>query len=350
MEFQLVAAEGQCLSGEGSGSPPSGLILKVKHVRSASIDDLLGILAVAVLELQRSASNPPFVPLLVFDRLGEKTKRAARTFMATYAPDCGWGLIDRSGAALLVVPALGIDVDQPGERVARGWPRQRPGRLFSDLNQWMLKILLLGDAPPALWGGPRQRVGNPTELHRVARVSVEKAHQFVRAFESVGLVESTRLGLAVARKKTLMEMWFHEERSHSSLRLPVRWIFGEPASLEDVFSKKDSAERFAIGGFEACRMLGVLHAPVMNRELYFFGDAESALAAWDLEPCDDRDAQFHLRKARSVQSILRGRVVQAGLPVVDVLQAALDVCDRAARGTEQSQYILDHVLGWRDVQ
>ena len=349
-EFKLVGRGGNMLGMVANTSPSSGLCLQVKYVRSASIDEVLGMLAVGVLELQRSTGNRLFVPLLVFERLGEKTKRAARLFMSTYAPDCGWGLIDQSGAAQVVVPALNLNVDRPRQVVAPSWPRQRPTRLFSDLNQWMLKVLLLADSPPSLWGGPRQRVATPTELHRVAHVSVEKAHQFVRAFEKVGLVRTTHHGLAVIRKKALMEMWFNDERSRSSLRLPTRWIFGEPSSMEDVFSKKDSPERFAVCGFEACRFLGVLHAPVINREVYFVGDAESALAAWDLEPCEARDAHFYLRKARSAQSMLRGRVVKANLPVVDVLQAALDVRDQAARGTEQSQYIINHVLGWRDAE
>jgi hypothetical protein len=271
-----------------------------------------------------------------------------RQFMSTHAPDFGWGLIDQSGAAQLVVPALNLDVDLPGQFAPPSWPRQRPMQLFSDLNQWMLKILLLADAPPSLWGGPRQSVATPTELHRVAHVSVEKAHQFVRAFQQTGLVRQTRHGLAVVRKKALVDMWFHDASSRSSRRMPARWIFGEPTSLEQVFSKKGAPSNFAVCGFEACRFLGILHAPVMNREVYFLGDPEAALAIWDLEACDDRDAHFYLRKARSAQSILRGRLVKENLPVVDVLQAALDVCDQAARGMEQSQYIINHVLGWRD--
>ena len=72
--------------------------------------------------------------------------------------------------------------------------------------------------------------------------------------------------------------------------MPVRWIFGEPASLEQVFSRRHAPSDFAVCGFEACRLLGVLHAPVMNREVYFVGDPDAALADWDLEACDDRDA------------------------------------------------------------
>jgi hypothetical protein len=348
--FQFIGRRENILGGEGHAvtTSSSGLLLQFKHVRPTSIDEVLGILAVEVLKSRQRTRNNVLVPLLIFKRLGDKTRRSVRQFMTAHAPDCGWGLIDQSGAAQIVVPALSLDVDQPGQISPPSWPRQRPMRLFSDLNQWMLKILLLADTPTSLWGGPRQSVATPTDLHRVAHVSVEKAHQFYRAFEQIGLIRPTRSGLVVVRKKDLMEMWVHDELSRSARRMPTRWIFGEPPSLEQVFCKQGAPGDFAVCGFEACRVLGVLHSPVMNREVYFLGDAEAALEAWDLEACDDRDAHFYLRKARSAQSVLRGRVVKENLPVVDVLQAALDVCDQSSRGIEQSQYIINHILGWRD--
>lgn len=322
------------------------LRFQITPVRSPSIDAVRGMLAMRVLGLQRFGDNT--VPLLLFKRLGAKVKRETRLFMSTYAPGCAWGLIDESGAAQIVVPALSVDIDQSGQIETPAWPRQRPMRLFTDLNQWMLKILLLADAPSSLWGGPRQQVATPTELHRVAKVSLEKAHQFVRAFEQLGFFRPTRRGLNVVRRRELMEMWFHDERSHSSPRIPVRWIFGQPRSMQEVFLKSGSTERFAVCGFEACHLLGVLHTPVAQREVYFLGDADSVLAAWDLEPCDGRDAHFFLQKARCAQSILRGRIFRADLPVVDVLQAALDTHHQEARGIEQAQYILDGVLGWKE--
>jgi len=105
---------------------------------------------------------------------------------------------------------------------------------------------------------------------------------------------------------------------------------------------------FAVCGFEACRLLDVLHAPVFRSEVYVVGDLPSAMDTLELEPCDGRDAHLFIRKARFAQSILRGRQVKDNLPVVDVLQAALDVCDRAARGAEQAEYIVRHVLGWTE--
>lgn len=342
-EFRLVQTD-------QVGNPPKcdlDVLLEVKTVRSAAVEAVLGSLAISVLQARQQRGSAVLVPLLVLERLGPKIKQAVRQFMAANAPDCAWGLVDKSGAARIVIPVLNVDVDEPGGMVQTSWPRRQSARLFSDLNQWMLKILLLADVPPSLWGGPRQQVATPTELHRVAGVSVEKAHQFFRAFEHIGLVRQTSHGLTVVRRKALAEMWLNEERSRSVVRMPVRWIFGEPSELREVFSKKDSPGEFAICGFEACRALGVLHAPVANREVYASGDPEAALAIWDLEACDERDAHFYLRRAPSVKSIMRGRVLDAGLPVVDVLQAALDVCNHPARGAEQAEYILDHVLGWR---
>jgi len=332
----------------GKSSSPDRLLVEIERVRSRSIDEILGRLAMRVLMTRQDQRRRLAVPVLVIERLGDKTKRTAREFMSKYAPGHAWGLVDRSGAAALAIPSLKVDIDQPGNSEPRARVRHTSTQLFSDLNQWMLKVLLLVDAPPSLWGGPRQRVATPTELHRVARVSVEKAHLFVRVFEKMGFVRQTRQGLTVVRRQQLLDRWFHAERSQSVLPIPARWIFGMPSGLQDIFAKPGDSEHLAVCGFEACRLLDVLHAPVVQREVYLAGDIESALAAWDLEPCEEHEAHIFLRKARSAQSILRGRVIRANLPVVDVLQAALDVHDQAARGTEQSQYLTRHVLGWTD--
>ncbi len=147
-----------------------------------------------------------------------------------------------------------------------------------------------------------------------------------------------------------METWFHNERARRTDPVPVRSIFGQPSSLQEVFCRQGMPGDVAICGFEACRQLDILHTPVIRSEVYLVGEFESAIDALELEACDERDAHFYLHKAQFAQSILRGRVVRENLPVVDVLQAALDVCDQAARGAEQAEYIINHVLGWSEDQ
>jgi hypothetical protein len=333
------------------GHHPRGeLAIEVKHVRSGSIEEVLGHLALGVLQARQSTIAGHLMPLslVVVRRLGNKTKQAVREFMAIAARDSGWGIVDLTGAICLSIPLWNVNVDEPGRESGSPWPRQRPARLFSDLNRWLLKILLLADSSPSLWAGPRQQVATPTELHRVGKVSVEKAHQFYRAFEQEGFLRHTRHGVEVVRRKALMEMWFHEERARRSTSVPTRWIFGDRPSLDESFHEQGSPGNFAVCGFEACRLLGVLHAPVIRREVYVSDDPESALTKWDLEPCSDRDAQLYLRRAFFPASTFRGRVTKSNIPVVDVLQAALDVCFDAARGREQAEYILEHVLGWKD--
>ena len=330
---------------------PSGVVVgEVRQSNSASIESIIGLLASSFLRSQHRVQTPSTTPLVlaIVPRVGAKTKRAVEQFMSENAPDCGWGLIDRTGATRIVVPPLGIDAEEHGIVNQPRWKKRSSTQLFSDLNRWMLKVLLLADAPPDLWNGPRADIASATELHRVAKVSVAKAHQFCDAIERLGFLVRGPKGLTLVRKKTLVETWFHNERARRTDPIAVRSIFGRPPDLQEMFCRQEIPGDYAICGFEACRLLGVLHTPVVRAEVYVIGELEAAFDALDLEVCDERDAHFFLRRAHFGQSVLRGRVVRQNLPVVDVLQAALDVCDQAARGAEEAEYIVNHVLGWGD--
>jgi hypothetical protein len=281
-------------------------------------------------------------------RLGEKTKKAVREFMSLHSPQSAWGLVDHSGSVSISIPAWDFTVDELSEAPLSHWPRSVSSRLFSDLNRWMLKVLLLSDAPPTQWGGPRQHVSTPTELHRVANVSVEKAHQFIRAVEDAGHIRRTRTRIEVIRKRTLMEKWFQDEQARPPTRIPARWIFGEPSSLDQILHKQRTSSDFAICGFEACARMEMLHAQRPRREVYVAHDLRDAVVEWDLEPCPEHSAYLYLRHASFPKSIMRGRHVSGNLPIVDVLQAAVDVSTDAARGREQAEYLLDHVLNWKN--
>ncbi|NLS98115.1 MAG: hypothetical protein GXX96_38790 [Planctomycetaceae bacterium] len=182
----------------GDGGPgfvahlPSGaLVGEAKHSKTASIDSVLGLFACGALRAQRIAdrsSRTPFV-LVVVPRVGPKTRYAVERFMSENAPACGWALADQTGTTRIAVPSLGIDADHHEFAPVPRWQRRGPVRLFSDLNRWMLKILLLADAPPHFWNGPRDPVATPTDLHRVAKVSVAKAHQFCDAVEKSGYLD-----------------------------------------------------------------------------------------------------------------------------------------------------------------
>ena len=330
--------------------PAGVLIAEAKSSKTASIDSILGLVARGVLRTQRiakGADQTPFV-LVVVPRVGPKTRRAVEHFMSENAPTCGWALTDPTGTTRLAIPPLSIDVEHCEFAPSPNWQRRGAVRLFSDLNRWMFKVLLLADAPPHFWDGPRSVVATPTELHRVAKVSVAKAHQFCEAIEKSGFLVRGRGGLNVVRRKTLMQTWFHNERANRVDSVPVRWIFGQPSGLQEILCRENTSGNFAVCGFEACRILGVQHGSIVRPEVYIDGNPETALSAYDLEPCDERDAHLFLRTPRFPQSVFRARLMRDRLPVVDILQAALDVCDQPARGIEQAEYIVESVLGWED--
>jgi hypothetical protein len=330
---------------------PKGTLLGViKESRSASIEHITGLMAASTLQLMRLVNgrrNIPFVVTLV-PAVGPRLKREIADFMFKYAPSSGWCLCDRRGGCVVSIPQGGIQVDvRPEVGKLAHWEQTRDARLFSDLNRWMFKVLMLSDAPPHLWTGPHVTVATPTDLHRVAKVSLAKAHQFCRTAESAGFLVHKRSRLEIVNKPRLMNMWFADECARTSSVVPVRWIYGCAPRLQDVLCKKDAPERVAVCGLEACRMLKILHTPVDRREIYLHGDLDLAMKQLDLEPSEPHDADFFVRKARFPKSIFQGRLVLENLPVVDVLQAAIDVFGHASRGEEQANYIISSVLNWR---
>lgn len=327
--------------------PRGQLFIWIKQVGTSSIADVLGRFALSLLEVrQRVYGSSIPLHVVVLPRLGQKTRKAVQEFMSLHSPQSAWGLIDHAGSVFISIPTWDFYLDEPSEDSLSHWPRNLPQRLFTDLNRWMLKVLLLAEAPPSQWGGPIQHVSTPTELHRVAGVSVEKAHQFFRAFEDAGHIRRTRTRIEVVHKRTLMDKWFHDEQVRPPIRIPTRWIFGEPSNLDQIFLKQGTSSAFAVCGFEACSRMQLLHAPIPRREIYVSIDPSKALVDWDLEQCPEHSAHVYLRHMNFPESIMRGRHVTANFPVVDVLQAALDVCNDAARGREQAEYLLAHVLKW----
>ena len=73
-----------------------------------------------------------------------------------------------------------------------------PGNLFSDLNQWMLKILLSRSLSDSLLSAPRGHYENASQLAEAAGVSVMTAFRLVRQLSEEGFLEE-RSGLRLVR-------------------------------------------------------------------------------------------------------------------------------------------------------
>ena len=76
------------------------------------------------------------------------------------------------------------------------------------------------------------------------------------------------------------------------------------------------------------------------------GPIDQMLRAWDLTPCDERDAAFSILECGSQfgRPFMGGAVTVAGLRVVDLWQTALDVVRDPGRGSDQAWAIAQRLI------
>jgi hypothetical protein len=322
---------------------------RVMSLSAGRVDDVISRLALGVVQGSELVPIAGTVVLtcVVLPRLGKRIVAEAEAFMARYGKERGWALVDRDGDARVVIPQFGVEATLRQERVAAREPRLA-STPFSDLGLWMLKILLLRDAPAELWQGPRERPAHPTALARLAGVSVVLAHRFVTTLESQDFLRKRRDGLHVVRRDALLTALRQHEEGEFCRPVLVRRLGGLPLDVDDIASA-DRHGDLVVGGFEACRRLGVLHVlGELRVEIHALAQVEAVLERSGLERCEAQAAGVWLIPSRHPQSIRRGMLDREGVQVVDGLQAALDVLHHPGRGQEQSDYLFERLFPRRE--
>jgi hypothetical protein len=330
--------------------PPSKYAARIVTVTAPRVADVLGRLAVAILQRQEWCARrgmSPFIAILT-PAFGPKMVEAVRDFVQRHADDVSWMLVNPQGGHHLELKArtglvVADHVAGPSQQATR--PGIRKGTIFSDLNRWMLKLLLLRDAPTRYAPPFRGRIENPTSLGRVAQVSVETSHQFVRAFAERDFLRVERGDLKLVRRKELLEALLAEERQSSPVWTHVRTADGGTFDLDRVISDLP-VNGIAVGGFEACRRHGLLHTAPGVPLLLLEGPPNALVATWDLDYCGPREAQIVIAEPRYRASVFRAAAQIDGVPVVDPLQAALDVAPVPGRGLEQAEFVVAEILSW----
>ena len=319
-------------------------VVAVEFMSTVRIKDLLGRIALIMVQQGRVArAGQPLVLVIAAPRFGRRAVKEVERFLSTNAQETEWGLVDGQGTLRLRAPSFGLDVDEYLVPVRGESPSRHSRRLFSDLNRWMLKILLLRQVPSGMWGGPRDRAGTPTDLHRIAGVSTETAHRFVRTFEEHDYLRRTKNGLKLVRVEALLDAWMAAERLAPPKRIPATWFLGPESRLEYAFSQLTESQ-VIVGGFEACGRHGLLHTQSPYLEIHVQGNWQMEVEDWEIDLDDVDEPELFLVESPYSRSILGGCVAHEDLPTVDVLQSALDVVHSSSRGTEQAQLIVDNVL------
>jgi hypothetical protein len=154
--------------------PGASYMVEIQAAAEGRSDRLVPLWAQASLQAARAAGER-HAPLAVVaaPRIASSVADQILRFAAEYAPDAAAGVVDFEGLRRFQGPHLEFLNAAPA-RPAPSALLPRPARqaLFSDLNQWMLKVLLAPELPDSLLSAPRGRYRNASQLAVAANVSV----------------------------------------------------------------------------------------------------------------------------------------------------------------------------------
>ncbi len=329
-------------------------IVQLKTTSEGRRDRLIPLLSQAILEVRTSAQQLPDhpVPLAVVaaKRIPETLAVQLKQFVESHAPDVGLGVIDAEGFRSFAVPGLeGLDA-KPARRADRPVVPQRLPDLFSDLNQWMLKILLGQRLPESLVSVPRKTIQNASQLAEAANVSTMSATRFVNQLANRGFLDEGEQELQVVRVEELLDLWISSSRD-TAKEIPARWIIKSgPDQLRAALRQYTSPQmhnqpRCCLGLFAAADALGLGFVQGVPPHIYLERLTLDSLNRLGLVASrSDLPSDVNIRIPDNRESIFRSLVVQEGVPVSDVLQVWLDVSVHPTRGREQAREIKRRAL------
>jgi hypothetical protein len=319
--------------------------VEVKAGVEGRADRLVPLFAQAVLEAARAAGNDAkALAVVAAPKINKRVADQILEFASEYAPEVAAGVIDFEGFRVFRDPQLeGLNAQAKQLPHASKSPRFA-GHLFSDLNQWMLKVLLAPEIPEHLLAAPRGSYENASRLAEAAGVSMMSAFRFVQLLREEGYLSHSEPRLSLVRREDLFSRW-----QASALRavkeVPMRFLIKGDGRLQLRGMLKRG--RACLGLFAAAQELKLGFVEGVQPYIYVERIQPSQLSTWkNLRPCEAGETpDLILRQAPFPQSIFRGMVWPDGIAASDILQVWLDVSAHPSRGREQADLIRRRVLG-----
>jgi hypothetical protein len=319
--------------------------VEIKSAPEGRSDRLVPLFAQAVLQATHAA-NRKAAPLAVVaaPRVSRRAAEHVMAFAERYAPDAAAGVIDFEGYAIFRGPHL-EKLNAEGKELPSSVRQsvRESGALFSDLNQWMLKVLLAPELPDSLLASPRGQYRNASQLARAANVSVMSAFRFVQQFEREGYLHESALHLRLVRREDLFRRW-QALSARSPREVAMRFLL--PADPQHQLRRMLASGRACLALFAAADALRLGFVSGVPPYVYVQRIQPANLAAWrNLRACSPGESpDVIVRQAPAPQSVFRGLVRPEGIAACDVLQVWVDVASHPSRGREQADLIRKRVL------
>lgn len=320
-------------------------VVEVKASAEGRGDRLIPLWSQACLQASHVAGDhDPPLAVVAAPRVSPRVANQVLDFAAEYAPDAAAGVIDFLGLRLFRGPHLeGLDSEGDCLPGAAKSMRGEPADLFSDLNQWMLKVLLAPELPDNLLSAPRGQYRNASQLARAANVSVMSAFRLVQQLQRDGYLHESEPYLNLVRREDLFKRW-QAAPARRVKEVPMRFVLRGDPQVE--LKRMLRSGRACLGLFAAAEALNFGFVRGVPPYVYVQRLGPASIAAWKnvvpAEPGEQPDVI--LRQAPAPQSVFRGLVRANEMPVSDILQIWLDVSSHPSRGQEQAGLIRGRVL------
>lgn len=321
--------------------------IELKAASEGRSDRLSPLLAQAALQVRKGASrNARPLAIVSAPRIPRRAAEQVLDFARLYVPEeVAVGVFDFEGLAMFRGPGLEALNKEGSESpaVAASNAIREPRHLFSDLNQWMLKVLLANELPEHLLSAPRGQHRNASQLAGAARVSMMSAFRFVQQLREEGHLHESSASLQLVRREPLFAKWqAASDRSPREVPMRFRLPGNPPAQLRKIAS----SGRICLALFAAADALKLGFVEGVPPHVYVERIRPSSLAAWkNLRPCQPGESpDVLMRQAPMPESVFRGAINVDSIAVSDVIQVWLDVASHPARGAEQADLIRRRVL------
>lgn len=318
--------------------------VEIKALAEGRADRALPLLSLAILQAKAHARKLEGTKPLAVLWVGHASPSLAshlRAFAENYAEGVAIGVVSGNGIRHFVGhPFDELNAEPRNERWSANRSSHQVVNLFSDLNQWMLKILLANEIPANLLSAPRIDCRSGAELASAAGVSAMSASRLLQQLRNEGFLDEDSLGPYLVRRKDLFERW-RAAVLRPAPEMPLRFVLRAPVreQLHELIAKQSGEA--CLGLFAAAEELKFGHVSGVPPYVFVPKLPHSDDRKWRglraTSPGDTPD--LILRQTAFPQSTFRGAVHRDGWVTSDVIQTWLDVGSHPTRGAEQADLI-----------
>lgn len=323
-------------------------IVEIKALSEGRPDRVLPVLSMAILQAKAAAELSgnvlPLAIIFVPEASLSLTKHV-EVFAQKFAKDVPVGVISGRGEQYFssgVFQQLNRLPEQPSRSLASH--RSPAINLFSDLNQWMLKLLLASELPSGLLNAPKRQFKSGSDLAEAAQVSVMTASRFLQQLRREGFLSDTSHHLKLVRREELFRRW-GAAAMRTCPEIPCRFLLRAPAAQQIRGLLGHHSKDACLGLFAAADEFDIGHVSGVPPYVYVPKLPKVGASDWPgiMAETSDRP-DLILRQASFPQSTFRGAVNHDGILVTDILQVWLDVMNHPTRGSEQAGLIYKKYL------